>query len=96
VAALTGCCLDAGTLIQAVQALLPLAWLNPAQTERMPGRIGIDLEVVDRVDVLRRLEQLRTQRHDTIVGGHEVLDPQVEVDLFGVRQTFWQGFRGEP
>jgi hypothetical protein len=47
----------------------------------MPGRIRVDLEVIDGVDVLCRLQHLRTQRHDPVVGGHEVLDPQVEVDL---------------
>src|SRR5215211_2636821 len=56
--------------------------VDPAQTERMPGRIRVDLEVVDGVDVRRRwLEHPRTERHDTIMGGREVLDPQVEVDL---------------
>jgi hypothetical protein len=65
----------------AVQALSPLASLNPAQAERVPGRIRVDLEVVDGVDLLHGLQHLRTQRHDTLVGGHEVLDPQVEVDL---------------
>jgi hypothetical protein len=47
----------------------------------MSGWIGVDLEVVDGVDVLCRLQHLRTQRHDAIVGGPELLDPQVEVDL---------------
>src|SRR5687767_2063083 len=61
----------------AVQARL-LALLNPAQAERMPCRIRVDLEVV----VPRwRLEYSCTEGHDTIVRGREVLDPQVEVDL---------------
>jgi hypothetical protein len=48
----------------------------------MPGRIRVDLEVVGGVCVLSsRLEHLRTQRHDTIVGVRKVVDPQVEVDL---------------
>ena len=37
---------------QTVQALPPLVSLNPAQAERMPGRIRVDLEVVHGVDVL--------------------------------------------
>jgi hypothetical protein len=44
----------------------------------MPGRIGVDLEVVGGVNVLHGLQHLRTQRNDTIVGGHEVLDPLVD------------------
>jgi hypothetical protein len=62
--------------------LLLLASLNPAQAERMPGRIRVHLEVIGRVCVLSsRLQHLRTQRHDMIVGFREVVDPQVEVDL---------------
>ena len=63
--------------------LLVLTSLNPTQAERMPGRIGVDLEVVGGVAVLRRHEHLRTQRHDTIVRHREVLYPEVEVDLLG-------------
>jgi hypothetical protein len=55
-----------------------LALLNPAETERMPGRIRVDLEVVV---PCWWFEYSCTERHDTIVGGREVLDPQVEVDL---------------
>ena len=44
----------------------------------MPGRIRVDLEVVEGVDVLGRLEHLRTQRHDPIVGGPKEIADRLE------------------
>ena len=47
----------------------------------MAGRVGVHLERVGRLFVLRWLQQRRTQRHDEVVRGCGVLDPQVEVYL---------------
>jgi hypothetical protein len=56
-------------------SLLPL---DPAQAERMPGRIRVHLEVVR---LFGRLQHVRTEPNDPIVSRWEVLDPKVEVDL---------------
>src|SRR5438093_10082323 len=60
----------------------------------MPGGIRVDLEVVDGFDVLCRLQHFRTQRHDTIMGDREVLDPQVEVDLLAASHRASRAGRG--
>jgi hypothetical protein len=51
--------------------------VDPADTERMSRGVGVDLEVVERVDVLSGLQHLGAEGHDTVVGRLEVLDPQV-------------------
>jgi hypothetical protein len=61
--------------------LRALGSLNPAQAERMAGRIRVDLKVVERLDVCRLLQDLRAKRHDTLMCSLEVIDPEVEVDL---------------
>jgi len=47
----------------------------------MPGGIGVDLVAVGRLDVIRRLQEHGTQRRGLVVGGLDVIDEQVEMDL---------------
>jgi hypothetical protein len=47
----------------------------------MPCGVSVDLEVVDGVDNLRRLQHVGTKRHHVFVRCLEVVDPQVEVNL---------------
>jgi hypothetical protein len=49
--------------------------LDPAQAERMPGRIRVDLEVVCGCGLFGGLQHLCTQCHDLVVGRWEVVDP---------------------
>src|SRR4029450_12275807 len=63
-----------------LRRLLPLTPLNPTQAEGVPRWICVDLEVVG-VHVRCRLEHFGTQRHDTIVCGRCVIDPQLGTDL---------------
>src|SRR5437870_9849388 len=58
-----------------------IVFLDPAQAERMPGGICVDLKVVEGVNLLGRLQHPRTERHDPLVSSLELLDPEVEVDL---------------
>jgi hypothetical protein len=53
----------------------------PAEAERMPSGIRVDLEALGRVDVVSRLQEPGTQRYNLIMGGRHVVDMQVEVDL---------------
>jgi hypothetical protein len=46
----------------------------------MPGRIGVNLEVVLGVGV-GRIQYLCPERHDSVVSRREILDPQIEVHL---------------
>ncbi len=52
---------------------VPLA--NPAEAERMTGRVGVDLEIVRLVVIVRRFEYLRPQRHHFGVRLVEVFHP---------------------
>ena len=52
----------------------------PAQTERMPGRVGVDLETLGGRGV-GRLQHPGTQRDNFIMGGGDVVNVQVEMDL---------------
>src|SRR5919205_2503723 len=47
-------------------APVPLSF-DPTQAEGMPSGIGIDLVIVAGIDVLRRFQHLRTERHDALV-----------------------------
>jgi len=47
----------------------------------MPGRVRVRLEAFISVEVVGRLEQPRTQAHDLLVGGTDIVDVDVEVDL---------------
>ena len=47
----------------------------------MSSGIRVDLETFRRMDVIRRLEQCGTQRHCFLVGGLEIIDMYVEMDL---------------
>ena len=52
-----------------------------AQAEGVPGRIGIHLEVIPRLDASRGLQDPRPEGDHTLVRFGEVVHPQVEVDL---------------
>lgn len=65
----------------AIGRLRRIASLSPAEAERMPSGIGVDMEVVAGIDILRGLRHLRAERHDAIVGVSEALDPEIEVEL---------------
>lgn len=54
---------------------------HEAEAERVAGRIGIDLEVVTFGGAPGGCKHSRTERHHVLVGGGEVLDPQVEMHL---------------
>jgi hypothetical protein len=47
----------------------------------MPGGVRVDLVSLGRLDVIGGLEQPGPQRDDLVVGGPDVVDEQVEVDL---------------
>ena len=47
----------------------------------MTGRIRIDLKIVGRFGFTGCLQQGRTQRHDRLMSGCEVVDPEIQVDL---------------
>jgi hypothetical protein len=47
----------------------------------MPGRIRVHLKSLGRLDVIRGLQQLGAQRYDLVVGGLDVIDVEVEVNL---------------
>ena len=44
-------------------------------------RICVDLEPGRRVKVVGRLQDPRSERHDVVVGGSDVVDEKVEMDL---------------
>ena len=47
----------------------------------MSGGVRVDLISLGRLDVIRRLEQRGPQRDDLVVGGPDIIDEQVEMDL---------------
>src|SRR5262245_13328316 len=47
----------------------------------MARRVGVDLEPFDRVEVVGRLEQPGAEGHGFVMGGPDVVDVQIEVDL---------------
>ncbi len=47
----------------------------------MAGGIGVDLVALGRFDVLGRLQQASAERRGFVMGGLDVIDVQVEVDL---------------
>ena len=47
----------------------------------MARGIRVDLEPFDRVEVVRRLEHPGPERHRLVMGGADVVDVQIEVDL---------------
>lgn len=53
----------------------------PAEAEGMSGRVRVDLEPLIRCRVVRLLQQCGAKVHSLFVGGGEILDVQVEVNL---------------
>src|ERR1700758_3284195 len=71
------------------RSLRAIGHQKPAQAERMSCGICVDLEVVGSCwrPFLCRLEQLGAERHDLLVSGLEVINPQINVDL--LRRSVW-------
>jgi hypothetical protein len=50
------------------------------------GGIGVDLESLGSLGVLRRLQQPGAPSDGLLMRGLQVIDPQVEMDLLGLRE----------
>src|ERR1700722_3923834 len=67
----------------------------PAKAERMASGVGVDREPGRRLDVVGLLEQPGPQGHSLLMGGLNVIDVQVKVDLLrrplrpGRRDMVW-------
>lgn len=79
-------------ILAAVYPRSELRMDDPANAERVPGRVRIDLVVVDRVGhLLCRFKQCASERHDFVVSHFDVVHPKIEMDLLlrPVRPIRW-------
>jgi len=86
-------------------SIRPSAGLHPAETEGMARGVGVHLEAVVGIGVFGRLQDCGPERSDLLVGGREVIHPQIEVDLLRfasrpsrprVVRCEWTPMRGSP